>query len=353
MYEHLGRVFGAKIVMMNPVSLVDAVKLEKMVLAKRVGRFLVADQAEEERSAVENVARVLAQDVCNQVREVLAFELRNCRTLARDLAEKIARDIESVSGPFLLETRAFTNEEMAHLVPTLKEHAIKSLAQRPDLPEKVAHAVASYGMEPSVTSLVRNDRIGLSERAAGKVVERFGGNRRLMDHLSARADLPLSIVERIISTVSDHARETLIEHYTLSADLADRVTNHGRVEVLWNKIRESNPAQVHAFVTDLRTSRRLNHLLVVELAERGSAAFMESALALEAGLPIGRIREILTLSDPAAFVRLMQMANVSKTMAPKYLRLAKKYHAETKKIADGDDDMDSASDAETETKKAG
>jgi len=312
--------------MMSPVSLVDAVKLEKMVLAKRVGRFLAADQAREERAAVENVARVLAQDVCDQVREVLAFELRACKLLPRDLAEKIAHDVESVAGPFLMETRAFSTREWVGLIPGLKEHALRTLAQRPDLHDMVTVALATNGMEPAVTSLVRNDRINLCEKACNKVVDRFANNRRMMDHMGARGDLPLSIVERIADKVSDHCRELLIERYTVEEDVAAKVAGDSKIELLWQQIKDASPAQVHAFATELRSSRRLNHLLIVELSEKGSAAFFESSLALEAGLPIGRIREILTLSDPSAFVRLMQMANVSKSMAPRFLRLAKKFH---------------------------
>lgn len=310
----------------SAVTLVDAVQLEKIVLAKRVGQFLVAEQAEEERATVENVARVLAQDVSPQVREVLAFELRKCSVLAHDLADKIARDVEMVSGPFLGETNVFTDKEWMRLVPALGEQALMTLARRSDLSETVSTAVATYGKEKSVTTLVRNDRLELPEKASGKVVDRFGDNVRMMDQLSARGDLPLSVVERIVNRVSAHCRDKLVEHYAVDQDVAGQIAEDNKIDALWEQLKTASPPQVHAFVTDLRNDRRLNYLLVVEIADRGSKTFLESSLALEAGLPLGRIREILTLEDPTAFVRLMQMANVSKAMAPRFLRLAKRFY---------------------------
>lgn len=314
----------------SALTLLDTVQIEKIVLAKRVGQFLVADQAEEERATVENVARVLAQDVSPRVREVLAHELRRCKVLAYDLAEKIARDLSMVSGAFLSETTVFTEKEWVRLIPALEEQAINTLAQRIDLPEAAAAAVATYGKEKSVTSLVRNDRISLTEKASKKVVDRFGDNVRMMDQLSARGDLSLLIVERIVNKVSDHCRATLVEQYAVDHSVADQIVEDNKIEVLWEQLQDATPSQVHAFATDLRNDRRLNYLLVIEIADRGCKEFLESALALEAGLPLGRITEILTLEDPAAFVRLMQMANVSKAMAPRFLRLAKKHYGQKK-----------------------
>ncbi len=306
--------------------LIDTVKLEKMALAKRVGQFLVAEQVKEERVTVENVARVLAQDVSAQVREVLAYELRKCTVLAPDLAEKIARDVETVSGAFLSETHVFSEKEWLRLIPGLKEPSLVTLARRTDLSDAIQVQLATVGQEPTVTSLVRNDSLELAEKACDKIVDRFSDNRRMMDHLGGRADLPLRVVERIISSVSDHCREMLVEHYAVDSGVASKVTEDSKIEVLWAQIKTAGPSQIHAFATDLRNDRRLNYLLVIEIAGRGCYQFMESALALEAGLPVGRIREILTLDDPAAFVRLMQMANVSKTMAPRFLQLAKRYY---------------------------
>ncbi|WP_417451663.1 DUF2336 domain-containing protein [Kordiimonas sp.] len=318
---------------MKTMMLVDTVKLEKMALAKRVGQFLVADQVREERATVENVARVLAQDVSAQVREVLAYELRKCRTLAPDLAEQIARDIETVSGAFLSETKVFSEKDWLRLVPGLKETSLVTVARRTDLSDALQLKLATVGQEPTVTSLVRNDSIELAESACDKIVDRYSGNLRLMDHLGGRGDLPLRIVEHMISYVSDHCREMLIEHYSVDGGVASRVTEDSKIEVLWAQIKTAGPTQVHAFATDLRNDRRLNYLLVIEIAGRGCYQFMESALALEAGLPLGRIREILSLKDPAAFVRLMQMANVSKTMAPRFLQLAKRFYGKATQVA--------------------
>jgi len=304
-------------------SLIDSTRIEKILLAKKVGQFLSTDQAEVERRTVENVARVLAQDISCQVRGVLAYELRQCSKLSKDLAKKIATDIEQVSGPFLQATRAFSDDALEQLVPELEDSVRAWIARRSDLPENVIHKLVSVGLENSVAALLRNDCLELPEQACCTVIERFSENRRLMDHMGARKDLPLSIAERIIEKVSDHFKHVLVEHYYLDDDVAEDLSSSSGYEVMWQQIRVATTAQIHAFVTDLKINHRLTHQTVVEMANRGSMTFLESALALQTGQTVDKIKEIMTLKDASEFVKLMKKASVPDAMAPKYLGLIK------------------------------
>ncbi|UTW59638.1 DUF2336 domain-containing protein [Kordiimonas sp. SCSIO 12603] len=315
-------------------ALVDVAKLEKMLLAKQVGQFLCGDHNAEERTTVEAAARKLAEDVCRYVRETLAFELRKCDDLAPDLAEKIARDIEPVSSPFLEETNAFSTATLIRLIPQLKEYARAAIARRTDLNEDVQEALIKSSSEQGVTNLVRNDRIEMPEKNCSILVRRFQDNVRVMDQFSARNDLPLIIIEKIVNKVSTHCRNMLVETYSIQNVVADELAENTQFEAMWQKVAGATASQIHGYVTDLRDERRLNHPLTIKVANRGCLTFLESALALEAGLPTGRVKEMLSLEDQAAFVRLMQMANVDKKYAPQYLKIAKaNYLPEGKKAA--------------------
>ncbi len=314
---------------LSMASLVDSTRIEKILLAKKVGQFLATEQADVERRTVENVARVLAQDISEQVRSVLAFELRRCSRLSRDLAQKIATDIEQVSGPFLQATQIFSDDAFEALIPELEDAVRVWIARRDDLSEQVIQALVKVGREPSVAALLRNDRLELPEAACGTVIDRFASNRRLMDHMGARKDLPLSIAERIIEKVSDHFRLVLVEHYYLEDDVAADLAGSSGYEVMWQQVCDATTSQIHAFVTDLRVNRRLTHQTVVEMAKRGSMKFLESALALQTGQTVDSIKRVLTLDDTPAFVRLMKRADVPDDLAPKYLGLVKAHNKAT------------------------
>lgn len=315
---------------LSMASLIDSTKIEKILLAKKVGQFLSTEQADVERRTVENVARVLAQDISSQVRGVLAYELRQCSKLSRDLAKKIATDIEQVSGPFLQATRVFSADMLEQLVPELEDSVRAWIARRNELPENVIHKLATIGHEDSIAALLRNDCLELPEQACSMVIERFSDNRRVMDHMGARKDLPISVAERIIEKVSDHFKHVLVEHYYLDDEVAEEVSSASGYEVIWQQIKGATTAQVHAFVTDLKLRRRLTHETIVAMASRGSMTFLESALALKTGQTVDKIKRVMDLHDASDFVKLMKGAGVSDVLAPKYLGLIKA-HNESKK----------------------
>ena len=308
---------------LSMASLVDTTRIEKILLAKKVGQFLASEQADVERKTVENVARVLAQDISEQVRSVLAYELRQCKKLSRDLAHKIATDIEQVSGPFLQATMVFTEDELASLIPDLADKLRAWVAKRTDLTETLIDVLVREGAETSLSALLRNDMITLPERACAQLIKKHGHNRRLMDHMGARRDLALVIAQQVIDKVSDHFKSLLVKHYLIEPAVAEEIADASAYEVMWQQIEGASTAQVHAFVLDLKVSRRLTHQTILEMASRGSMTFLESSLALQTGLTIDSVKEKLTLSNPPEFVKLMKKAAVPDTLAPQYLRLVK------------------------------
>jgi len=308
----------------NAVDIVNAATLEKVVLTQRVAGFLNNQQTDEKRAAIENVARLLAQDISLQVREALAFELRTCNLLPHDLAAKIASDVESVASPFLASTETFSDIQLAGLIPHLEEHAHITIARRAGLGPQVCLAIVSVGTDKTVSFIVRNDHVTLDENTCNRVVNRFGTSRDMMDLLSSRIDLPLSVAEAIISKVSEECREAMKIQYGVETPMVDDITRNTQHETMWQQIEKATPSQLHGYVMDLRNNQRLTTDMVMEFADRGCLGFLESAMAIEAGLTLAAVREALYGTDMAAFVKLMQAANVSKAVAQEYRQIISK-----------------------------
>lgn len=307
----------------DPVKLVNSDTLEKIVLTRRVGEFLQKSTHEDQRVIIENVARKLAQDVAIKVREALAFELRTCGYLPPDLAALIATDVESVSGPFLATTTVFSDSQLAGLIPHLEEHAHIVLAKRKDLGGSTCEAIVTFGSDISVGYLVRNEAAPLSERILAKVVTRFPDRKSLMNDMSQRPDLPLSIAEAIIDKVSDRFRSLLEGHYGLTGDQSDALMISSVNRATWRLIETASPQQIHAYVGDLRHQRRLTMDLVINMAERGSIPFLESALAFQSGLTLSVVRDMMRSDDIEIFAALMKQAGMSKANAHAVLAILK------------------------------
>ncbi len=302
-------------------KLMKADTLEKVVLTRRVSEFLHRSEDDEERAVIENVARMLAQDVATQVREALAFELRTCPYLPHDLAAKIASDVEDVAGPFLASTMVFSDSQLAGLVPHLEEHAHVTLARRKDIGTSTCEALVTFGSEKSVSYLVRNEAAPLNEKVLSKVVQRFPERQTLMDQLSARPELPISVVSQIIDKVSDKYRCLLEGQYGLTSDVSDNLMRTAASKTVWNMIENASEKQIHNYVGDLRAQKRLSVDLMLDMAERGSIAFLASALAYRSGLTLSTAKEMLHSNESGLFVGLMKQADISKADAHAILQI--------------------------------
>lgn len=302
---------------------VNAATLEKIVLSQRVAGYLKDEPTPEKRLAIENVARLLAQDISQQVREALAFELRTCNCLPHDLAARIASDIESVASPFLATTQAFTDQQLAGLIPHLEEHAHITLARRTDLGQQSCMAIVSVGDVGPVSFLIKNENLTLQPDVWEKIVGRYGANQGLMDQLAQRTELPIKVVEGIIEKVSEACRIMLTDRYGIEVPMAEEIALKTKYASIWTQVEKANPAQIHAYVFDLRNEQRLTDDMTLEFVTRGCFNFLTSVIALEAELTLAEVRQGLFGGDMRSYVAVMQKAGVSKAMAHEYLRIIK------------------------------
>lgn len=312
----------------NPlVNISTETKMDLAVCAQQFfSKEWKPDEVGDDEGFIEGIAWALAKDEDIDVRKELAEKLASCENLPLELAEEIASDVECVSGPFLAETDAFTDKQMANLVPFLQEQAISVLAKRPDIKAQTIYAIAVAGEAQSVSLLVVNKFIMLGEKAARKIAERFRDNQYLMDMLALRLDLPIDVVKDIIDLVSSFARDKLTENYAVKGNLVAVKMDVRGTEWVLNQVKSAEPSQVHSIVINMRQRGELYHTQALEIAEQGCFSFLESTLALEAGETLGYVRDILTLRDSKAFVQLLQRAGVKKNLGARFLQVVKQHN---------------------------
>ncbi len=287
------------------------------------------DNKDKDAGFIEDVAWSLARDDKVAVREELAKKLSGCQKLPLELAEELASDVESVATPFLAETDAFTDKQMANLVPFLKQHAISTLAKRPDIKSQTIYAIAVAGGPQSAILLAVNKFIVMGENAVRKIVERFRDNQYLLNMLALRLDLPIDVVHEIIDLVSSFARHKITENYAIKGNIVAVKMNVRGTDWILNQVENADPSQVHSIAINMRQRGELYHLQAVKVAEQGCFAFLESMLALEAGETLGYVREILTLRDTREFVNLLQRAGVNKNLGTMLLQVVKQHNSAT------------------------
>ena len=100
----------------------DQTSAEKIALTKQVGHLLRAELDGSKREAAEQLARLLARDATQSVRQALAMALVECPYLPDDVARRIADDVDDVASSFL-RTSQINVEALEKLAGEIAGHA--------------------------------------------------------------------------------------------------------------------------------------------------------------------------------------------------------------------------------------
>lgn len=296
---------------------------ERIALAHRAGEQLHPQLHDHEKyHAARRLGEVLASDLCQQVRETLAFELRKYRKLPKSIAAKIACDIDEIAVPFLRVTPALSDALMAELIPLLSDNTHLAVAARSDLGMKACRQLIRHANDNAALRLISNASVEVDETLASLVLDYFGEHSRVIKAVVKRPNLPLSVVIGIFNQVGAHLRRDLIEAYGVDTGIARCATVNSVHEAIWRKIRHATPGQVHACVIDLRQNAKLTPDLMLAMAERGSTAFLESALAIMSAHTVTDVREVLHLANPKQFQALMNACSLARSEAKAVYKLA-------------------------------
>lgn len=290
----------------------------RRVVAADVGARLESARAEHERRAAEELARVLAEDAIEAVRVALAVSVRQCRYLPRDVALRLAHDVEAVAAPFLEVTEVFSEADLQQLALTVLEGAQAAIARRRDLPESVSHTLAEIGAARTIESLLANPSAQLGDAALSAVIFRFEhGQPWVLEKLADRPALPARIAARLIGRVSEAASRKLAERYQLP-DYTEPLVAQARTAAVL-KVAEAQPRRALAeMLQDMHKRGELSPFVVLRALRQGHYDFVEIGLALRAQILPDSARKLMSGGGFAAR-RLCYKAGIPEALHKDFL----------------------------------
>jgi uncharacterized protein (DUF2336 family) len=213
---------------------------------------------DEERRAAQEILRMMAADAAELVRRALAVTLKASPLLPRDVALRLAADVESVSIPVLSFSPAFTDEDLITLVRGVDETKQVAIASRPVLSESVTGVIVETGVAPAVEAVCANDNAAFTERTLNRAIERFQHSEAIHSALAHRSTLPLAIAERLVALSSEAVREHLISHHALTPETALQIALGARERAAFDIVEQAGrSANLAAFCAHLNRQGRL------------------------------------------------------------------------------------------------
>ena len=248
-----------------------------------------AELRDEDREAAQKILRMLAQDAAELVRRAMAVTLKSSDLIPRDVARRLAADVDSVALPLINFSPAFSDEDLIEIVQAGSPVRQVAVAGRPGVGRDVATALAEVGCEQAVRTLAANDNADVAEAALGRCIDRFGASPEIVAAIAYRQVLPLSVTERLVQLASEAVREHLVTRHAVAPETAIRLAAFARERATVDLVDQaSSQADLSQFVSKLNARRVLTASLLLRALARGQMALFEHGVAELAGTPHAR-----------------------------------------------------------------
>ena len=302
---------------------------ERALVAHRLCRHMDRiDLTDEERAEAHRILRVLAHDAAEQVRRALAVTLKASPLVPRDVANRLARDVESIATPVLSFSPVFTDEDLAEIVRIGGPVRQGAVARRPMLTQTVTGAIAEFGAAEAVRTACENKGADFSAKGLQTAIDRFEAAESVLEAIALRSALPASVTERLVTLVSEELRERLISGHGVTPETALAVAMGARERASLDLVEQAaRAADLPAFVAHLRRGQRLTASLLLRGLVNGHMGFFEWGLAELSGVPHHRTWLMVHDAGALGLTAIYERAGLPARLLPAFRAAVDAYHS--------------------------
>src|SRR5690349_17691629 len=189
-----------------------------------------------EGGTLEPSVRVLAVDLLHRfardaelaVREAVAWQIYNSPLLSEDTAQRLARDIASVAFPILRHADGLDDALLLAIIGENDGDKHLAIAGRSRVSAAVSDALVETAGPEAVSCLLANEGAAITEHAMHKALDRYGAVEQVNRPLAARPGLPLTVVEKLVTYVSEEIRTSLVTRYHIPPGVVRELVTQGR-----------------------------------------------------------------------------------------------------------------------------
>jgi uncharacterized protein (DUF2336 family) len=276
-----------------------------------------AEMDDAQRALAADILRVMAADAAELVRRAMAVTLRNSPTLPSDVANRLARDVESVALPVISFSPVFSDHDLAEIIRLGGPVRQLAVARRPKLSSRIGALLVEQGDEAVVAAVCANDNARLTDLALQKALDRFAKSEQVLAAVAYRSVLPLSVTERLIDLVGDQLRDHILTHHALSAERVLELIVGAKERATLDLVDQAGrTADAKGFVAHLNSVERLTPSLLLRALAHGHMTFFEWGVAELAGVPHHRTWLMIHDAGPLGLKAICERAGLPPRLFP-------------------------------------
>lgn len=287
---------------------------------KVVGDYEADRYSGNERRLAETILKALARDAEVIVRSRLAWELRSSERIPKDIALRLAQDVEEVSLPILKYSPLLEPEDLLEIVGELNTEKNMVIASRKELPEEVSEALAETRDRLVVRVLLENETAIINEQTLDTIDHYLGYDSRLRTLLDDKRAIKRSLSRVLVRKVAGSIKSKLMQRHEdefpeydrmfwdNETQMADMLLSDGIEELDYNDL-----------VKNLDVRGELDANFAYMALDLGRHDLFEVSVARMLKISVEEVREVLTGGGIYGRTRLGQRLGLDKAKMEAFL----------------------------------
>lgn len=273
---------------------------------------------EQEKQMAEQIFRLLLKDTEIRVRASLAENLKESDVIPRDIVLSMASDVNEVALPVIECSRVLDDNDLLDIIHSAKDDSrYLAISRRDTLSEVVSDTLVDKGNEEVLESLLSNNGASISDNVFSGIINTHKENPALMEAITSRSHLPISVVEKLVSVVSTNIADSLKEKYRLPDEAIKKEVEKNRESETLALVRQASSIDdVGRLVSNLRDTGKLTPSIILSSLCQGSFDFFESSLAILSNIKVENARTLIADRGELGFRAIYNKSGLPDAMFP-------------------------------------
>ncbi len=253
----------------------------RALAARKVCARIASDGlSDAEREMGDQILRLLARDAADLVRRALAVTLQRSTHLPRDVARRLAADVDSIAIPVIAGSPMLEDTDLIEIIRTSDAARQVAVASRDTVSAFVVDEIVAVGVAEAVGTAASNDGAQFTPSSFSRTLERFEDDPSVLERFVDRTSLPPEFTEKLISHISDTVIDRLTSRHALPPQLAVELAEASRERATIDLVDQGGLAEdPRRFVQQMQMNGRLTPSFLLRTLFRGHMSLFEHCIA--------------------------------------------------------------------------
>lgn len=267
--------------------------------------------SESEMRLASDLLKFMAKDAVDMVRRTLAITLKNSSDLPRSVALKLIADVDNIAIPIIENSPVLTDEDLIEVLKSSAAAKITAVARRPKVSGNIVRAIVRYGDSRAVATVAANDGALIDAETAEDILDFYYDDDLIKDAMISREDLPNSIMEKLITMVSEEAAVILKQKHNIDDRKAVDIASRARERASLELVHENQPEkELREFSLHMSQMGRLTPSFLIRAIGLGRMSVVKHSLAVLAGITSNKAGLMMYDTGPFGLASLCKQSGL-------------------------------------------